>query len=61
MSKKVSSKLPPHMTELSAYIDKDLKLQFKLACTAIERPMSDVIEELIKDWLAKQKKGNLNT
>lgn len=45
------AKLPPNMTELSAYIDKDLKLRFKLACTAAERSMSDVVTELIEGWL----------
>ena len=45
------AKLPPNMTELSTYIDKDLKLKFKLACTARERSMSDVVTELIEGWL----------
>jgi hypothetical protein len=45
------AKTPPHVTELSAYIDKKLKLRFKLACTAKEISMSRVIEELIENWL----------
>ncbi|HEY9830606.1 MAG TPA: plasmid partition protein ParG [Stenomitos sp.] len=45
------AKLPPNMTELSTYVDKDLKLKFKLACTARERSMSDVVTELIEGWL----------
>jgi hypothetical protein len=45
------AKLPPNMAELSTYIDKDLKLRFKLACTAAERSMSDVVTELIEGWL----------
>jgi hypothetical protein len=45
------AKLPPNMTELSSYIDKDLKLRFKLACTAKERSMSDVVTDLIEAWL----------
>ena len=45
------AKLPPNMTELSSYVDKDLKLRFKLACTAKQRTMSEVITELIEEWL----------
>ncbi len=45
------AKLPPNMAELSTYIDKDLKLRFKLTCTAQERSMSDVVTELIEQWL----------
>jgi hypothetical protein len=45
------AKLPPNMTELSTYIDKDLKLKFKLACTAKQRSMSEIVTELIEGWL----------
>ena len=45
------AKLPPNMSELSTYIDKDLKLKFKLACTAKERSMSEIVTELIEGWL----------
>ncbi|BAZ03286.1 hypothetical protein NIES37_72990 (plasmid) [Tolypothrix tenuis PCC 7101] len=59
------AKLPPNMTELSSYIDKDLKLRFKLACTAKQKTMSEVITDLIEEWLeenenpspAKKEKG----
>lgn len=47
----VMAKLPPNMTELSSYVDKDLKLRFKLACTAQQKTMSEVITELIEEWL----------
>ena len=39
------------MTELSSYVDKDLKLRFKLACTAKQKTMSEVITDLIEEWL----------
>ena len=39
------------MAELSVYVDKKLKLQFKLACTAQEKPMSEVVGLLMKQWL----------
>ncbi|MFB2979531.1 plasmid partition protein ParG [Microseira sp. BLCC-F43] len=45
------AKLPPNMTELSSYVDKDLKLRFKLACTAKQKTMSEVITDLIEEWL----------
>lgn len=48
------AKLPPNMAELSTYIDKELKLRFKLACTAAERSMSDVVTELVEEWLEQQ-------
>lgn len=55
------AKLPPNMTELSAYIDKDLKLRFKLACTAAERSMSDVVTELIEGWLEQGESSTTST
>ena len=41
----------PYYAELSSYIDKDLKLRFKLACTAKQKTMSEVITDLIEEWL----------
>ena len=57
MNKKemIMAKLPPNMTELSTYINKDLKLRFKLACTAKEKTMSEVMVDLIEQWLEQQK------
>lgn len=45
------AKLPPNMTDVTVYMDKELKLQFKLACTAQERSMSEVVVELVESWL----------
>jgi hypothetical protein len=47
----MAKKIPEGMTELSLYIDKDIKLEFKLACTKQGKPMSEVVSELIKEWL----------
>ena len=47
----MAKKIPPEMAELSVYVDKRLKLRFKLACTAQEKPMSEVIGLLMKQWL----------
>jgi hypothetical protein len=60
-TKQKMAKLPPNMTELSAYIDKDLKLRFKLACTAAERSMSDVVTELIEGWLEQGESSTIST
>lgn len=55
------AKLPPNMAELSTYIDKDLKLRFKLACTAAERSMSDVVTELVEGWLEQNESWAAST
>lgn len=47
----MAKKIPPEMAELSVYVDKRLKLRFKLACTAQEKPMSEIIGLLMKQWL----------
>lgn len=52
------AKLPPNMAELSTYVEKELKLRFKIACTAQERSMSDVVTELIEEWLEKNEHPN---
>ncbi len=54
MENDMAKKIPPGMTELSLYIDKNLKLKFKLACTAEEKPMSEVVTTLIEQWLMQK-------
>lgn len=49
------------MAELSTYVEKELKLRFKIACTAQERSMSDVVTELIEEWLEKNEHSNQGT
>lgn len=46
--------IPPGAAELSVYIDKELKMQFKLTCVAQNQSMSGVIEELVKQWVEQQ-------
>jgi len=46
--------IPPGAAELSVYIDKDLKTDFKLACVAQEKSMSEIIGELVKQWVSSQ-------
>ena len=50
------TKKPEGMVELNGYIPKDLKREFKLACTAMDRTMGDVLTELVQNWLKEQKK-----
>ncbi|AFZ61277.1 hypothetical protein H6G54_02595 [Anabaena cylindrica FACHB-243] len=47
----MAKKIPEGKAELSVYIDKEIKLRFKVACTQQDRPMGDVVNELIEDWL----------
>lgn len=42
---------PANKTELTSYIDKTLKKEFKLACTEAEVSMSAIVEELIQRWI----------
>ncbi|OKH34381.1 hypothetical protein NIES2101_39025 [Calothrix sp. HK-06] len=37
-----------------SYIDKDMKRRFKLACTTIDKTMSEVMVELVETWLEEQ-------
>ena len=48
------SKKDPGMAELNGYIPKELKIKFKMLCAAQERSMSDVLIELITDWINEQ-------
>lgn len=41
----------PGKTELTIYLNKDLKRRFKLACTEDELHMSNVVEEMISRWI----------
>jgi hypothetical protein len=54
-------KIPPNMTEISAYIDKDVKRRFKLACTAIDKTMSEVMVDLVETWLEQQEQNKKDT
>ncbi|GET38775.1 helix-turn-helix protein, CopG [Microseira wollei NIES-4236] len=54
MEETVAKKIPQGSTELSLYINKELKRKFKLACTAEEKPMSEVVTALIDQWLTQK-------
>jgi len=46
--------IPPGNAELSVYIDKELKTDFKLTCVAQNKSMSEVIGNLVKEWVESQ-------
>ncbi len=46
------------MAEINGYIPKELKRKFKTTCAAVERSMSDVLIDLIEDWIAEQEAQN---
>ncbi|MFO5492837.1 MAG: plasmid partition protein ParG [Cuspidothrix sp.] len=50
----MAKKIPEGKAELSVYVDKELKLKFKVACTQQDKSMGDVVNELIEDWLSAQ-------
>lgn len=50
--------IPPEMAELSVYINKVLKTDFKLACVAQNKSMSEIVGELVKQWVDSQSSKN---
>lgn len=42
------------MAELNGYIPKELKVKFKTLCAAQDRSMSDVLVEIITEWINQQ-------
>lgn len=50
--------IPSGMAELSVYIDQVLKTDFKLACVAQNKSMSEIIGELVKQWVDSQSSKN---
>lgn len=48
------SKKDPGMSELNGYIPKELKLKFKSLCAAQDLSMSEVLVELISEWIKLQ-------
>lgn len=48
------------MSELNGYIPKALKLKFKSLCAASDRSMSEVLAELIAQWIKSQEDKSLS-
>ncbi|MBG1263421.1 plasmid partition protein ParG [Nostoc commune] len=47
----MAKKIPEGMTELSVYIEKEVKTDFKVACTKKNKPMGEILNQLLKEWL----------
>jgi hypothetical protein len=48
------SKKNPEMAELNGYIPKELRVKFKTLSAAQDRSMSDVLVEIIMEWINQQ-------
>jgi hypothetical protein len=42
------------LSQINAYVPAKVKQEFKLECLKAGKTMSDVIEELVGDWLKKR-------
>lgn len=47
----MAKKIPEGMTELSVYIEKEVKIDFKVACTKQNKSMGEILNQLLKEWL----------
>ncbi len=45
-----------NLSQINAYVPVEVKQEFKLECLKAGKTMSDVIEELVGDWLKKRPK-----
>ncbi|MFB2975332.1 hypothetical protein [Microseira sp. BLCC-F43] len=43
----------PNYAQVSGYINKELAMRFKVACTAKEVSQTDALEEAVRLWLEK--------
>ncbi len=50
----VSRRQDPNFAQISGYINKNLAIQFKIACTATEISQTDALEEAVALWLEKR-------
>jgi RNase H-fold protein (predicted Holliday junction resolvase) len=46
---------PDKTSEVTGYVPKELKKEFKITCADEERSMSDVLTEIIGDWVKEKK------
>ncbi|MEA5569063.1 CopG family transcriptional regulator [Anabaena sp. UHCC 0399] len=53
----VTKSTDPAYTRTTIYLPKQLHRQLKAAAVAQERQMSDIVAELVEQWLGKEKEG----
>ena len=51
-------KKSPDMAEINRYSPEELKRKFKTTCAAAERSISDILIDLVEDWIAEQETQN---
>jgi ParG len=54
-----SRRSDPKYAQVSGYINKELAMRFKLACTAKEVSQTDALEEAVRLWLEKNEPPSL--
>lgn len=50
----MSKRIPDGYSELSVIVPKDMKIAFKVYCAKREITMSEVVKDLIDNWLKEQ-------
>jgi hypothetical protein len=48
------------LSQINAYVPSEIKKEFKLECLKAGKSMSDVISELVSDWLGKRSESQKN-
>ncbi len=49
------------LSQINAYVPASIKQEFKLECLKAGTTMSDVIQELVSDWLKKRQGSQTKT
>ncbi len=45
-----------NLSQINAYVPAEVKQEFKLECLKAGKTMSDVIEELVREWIDERTK-----
>ncbi len=51
---KVGKRRSPDYTQIFGYVPKELAVKFKTFCTAKQLEQSEVIEQLLQQWVSEQ-------
>jgi hypothetical protein len=52
----MSKRVPEGHSELSLFIPREMKVTFKSMCALRETTMSEVVKQLIANWIQEQRK-----
>jgi predicted DNA-binding protein len=50
----MTKRIPEGHAELSLYLPKELKTKLKVACAKRDKPMSEIVKQLVEEWLKKE-------